>query len=203
MCGKLRSQGLFLGHHHLEEIVHPLEVIGDLVVVLIKNLKAGKLSLTIFLGLQSEHVTLCIREGTVLIIKAIGLGAGGQRAQTIAGAGTGLNGLVQSGAIELLFTEISYKLINGFAVCSKAGGILVGVGIIDLGIILGRPHLHLGRSHLSGLRRCDETAQRCLDFIHAACLDGYLAAAEKQVLIPSRLILEHQNLDRLLFLILA
>lgn len=184
--------------HHLEEIGQPLEVIGDIILVLIINLNAGGSVL-----FQSEYVTLCIREGAVLIIKAIGLGAGGQRAQTIAGAGTGLNGLVQSGAIELLFVEISYKLINRFAVCSKAGGILVGVVLIDLGIILGRTYLYLGRPHLSGLLIRDESAQRQINVILAACLDGCLAAAEKQVLIPSRFILEHQSLDKLLFVILA
>lgn len=199
MCGKLRSQGLFPGHH-LEEIGQPLEVIGDIIAGLIINLNAGGIVL-----FQSEYVTLCIGEAAGIVIKAIGLGAGGQRAQTLAGAGTDLNGLVQSGANELLFAEISYKLINRVAVCSKAGGILVGVVLIDLSVILGRTYLYLGRPHLnlSGQLGRDERAQRQINVLLAACLDGCLAAAEKQVLIPSRLILEHQSLDKLLFVILA
>ena len=165
MCGKLRSQGLFPGHH-LEEIGQPLEVVGDLIAGLIINLNAGGTVL-----FQSEYVTLCIGEAAGIVIKAIGLGAGGQRAQTIAGAGTDPNGLVQSGAVELLFveiSEISYKLINRFAVCSKAGGILVGVVLIDLGIILGRTYLYLGRPHLSGQLGRDENAQRQINVILAA-----------------------------------
>ena len=79
--------------HHLEEIGQPLEVIGDILAGLIKNLNAGGTVL-----FQSEYVALCIGEAAGIVIKAIGLGAGGQRAQTLAGAGTDLNGLVQSGA---------------------------------------------------------------------------------------------------------
>lgn len=121
--------------HHLEEIVHPLEVVGDILAGIILN--AGDVSLII--GLNGELVAVCIREGIVPKVSAVLLEAVGHFAPILAGAGTGLNGLVQSGALELLFVEFSYKLINRFAVCSKAGGILVGVEIIDLGIILGRP----------------------------------------------------------------
>ena len=110
---------------HVEDIVHPLEVVGDILAGIILN--AGDVSLII--GLNGEHVTLCIRDGIGTKVNAVLLEAVGHFAQTLAGAGTGLNGLVQSGAIELLFVELSYKLINWFAVCSKAGSILGGVGI--------------------------------------------------------------------------
>lgn len=190
----------------IEEIFHPLEVIGDIIAVLIKNLNAGDLSLTIGLELQSEHVIVCIRDGIFRKIKAVLLEAVGHSAQTLAGAGTGLNGLVQSGALELLFVEFSYKLINRFAVCSKAGGILVGVEIIDLGIILGRPYLHLGRPHLTGQLIRDESIQRniivALGFI-VLCPYGYFAVAEKQIVVIIIELFEHQFLDQQLLLVLA
>ena len=109
--------GLLLVHH--VEIVRPLEVIEDILAGLIKNLNAGDVSITIFLGLQSEHVAACIREGLVHKVKAVLLEAGGDFAQTLAGAGTGLNGLVQGGFKELLCAE-AFKLINRVAIRSIA-----------------------------------------------------------------------------------
>ena len=142
---KSTAMGLLVEHH--VEIVHPLEVIGDILVVLIKNLNAGDVSLAIGLGIKSEHVAVCIREGTVPKIKAVGLEAGGDSAQSLAGAGTGLNGLVEVAGLKITGVEALFKHINGIAVRAKAEGVL-GVPItINLGVanLLPLPALDGGR----------------------------------------------------------